>query len=213
MNATKIEYGTHKLNTIYGCKNGCSYCYAKRMNDRFHYIPKWNKPKCLENYDYSWLGRIEIGSRVLVNFMGDMFGDWVDTEKIQEVINATKLYLLLNFLFLTKNPKRYAEFEFPENCWLGTTITNDGDGWRLNILQEIKNNIKFISFEPMLGNPYHYKFSFPNFDWLILGGLTPKPQHNKWWIDEILRVLRFNKTKIFIKKNAHYPLEQREYPK
>ncbi len=47
MNKTKIEWTDYTWNPVVGCKNGCWYCYAKRMNDRFGWIEDWNKPQFL----------------------------------------------------------------------------------------------------------------------------------------------------------------------
>ena len=58
--------------------------------------------------------------------MGDMFGDWVPDIWIQKVLNllSSKFNLKCKFLFLTKNPKRYSQYQkfFKENMMLGSTI-------------------------------------------------------------------------------------------
>ena len=59
--------------------------------------------------------------------MCDLFGDWVKGHQIRHIIYITTLYPQHRFLFLTKNPKRYREFEFPKNCWLGATIDCGGE--------------------------------------------------------------------------------------
>jgi len=45
MNRTKIDWPGlgYTWNPVIGCKRNCSYCYAKRMNTRFKWIPDWNK--------------------------------------------------------------------------------------------------------------------------------------------------------------------------
>jgi len=50
MNKTKIQWPglTHTWNPVTGCRRGCSYCYAKKINDRFKmgdFIPPKHRPK------------------------------------------------------------------------------------------------------------------------------------------------------------------------
>ena len=49
---------------------------------------------------------------VFVSDMGDLFGEWVPSEWIIEVIGAVKQSPDSTFLFLTKNPRRYRELSF-----------------------------------------------------------------------------------------------------
>lgn len=35
LHKSKIEWCTHTWNPVTGCRNGCSYCYARRFIDRF----------------------------------------------------------------------------------------------------------------------------------------------------------------------------------
>ena len=45
MKGTKIDWCDCTVNPIVGCPNGCAYCYARKINDRFRFIEKWNEPK------------------------------------------------------------------------------------------------------------------------------------------------------------------------
>lgn len=56
--------------------------------------------------------------------MGDLFGEWVPDEWIEEVTRTIERSPTSTFLLLTKNPKRFREFVdiFPDNVILGTTI-------------------------------------------------------------------------------------------
>jgi len=44
------------------------------------------------------------------------------------------------------------------------------------------------------------------YDWIIIGGLTPRPRHEKKWIDEVLQYAMEADVPVFIKDNAHYPV-------
>jgi DNA repair photolyase len=61
----------------------------------------------------------------------DLFGHWVPTELIQQILDAIKRSPA-KFLLLTKNPQRYGQLILsgvciPENCTLGCTVESDID--------------------------------------------------------------------------------------
>ncbi|MBS7653808.1 DUF5131 family protein [Candidatus Bathyarchaeota archaeon] len=61
--------------------------------------------------------------------MGDMWGDWVPREWIEGVLRVVRSKPRSKFFFLTKNPKRYLEFEnmFSDNVMLGVTLETNRD--------------------------------------------------------------------------------------
>lgn len=61
-------------------------------------------------------------SFVFVCDMADLFGSWVPREWILKVLENVSRNKSASFLFLTKNPKRYAEFEFGGNVVSGVTV-------------------------------------------------------------------------------------------
>lgn len=190
MNKTTIDWPglTHTLNPVVGCKTGCYYCYAKKMNTRFKWIDDWTKPvffpERLNDPDLQKKGPYKI----FIGSMCDLFGGWISSEWILEVIEITYHHDQHEFMFLTKHPNRYNEFEFPSNVWLGTTIEQFDDK-RMERLYDMDsiNTLakKFISIEPLLGDFYALKLS--HFDLIIIGAMTGpgaiKPE--KDWIESI----------------------------
>lgn len=188
MNKTKIEWTDFTWNPLVGCKNSCWYCFAKRLNDRFGWLKVFTEPKFYperlgEPYN------LKKPSKIFVCSMADLFGDWVDYLRILQVIQVANDNPQHTFQFLTKNPKRYLEFDFPKNCWLGITITNSQEAGKLfDLLQ--KNNYKFVSIEPLLGG---FGKEFNKFltivDLVIVGAMTGMGKKNvipkKEWIDSI----------------------------
>lgn len=202
MNRTKIEWCDFTINPIKGlCKHACDYCYARRMYKRF----KWNPKVRLEYYALSAIERLKEPSKIFVCSTHDIMGKWIPDDWIQDIIDFTKVEYKHTFIFLTKNPIRYNDFKFPKNCWLGQTITAYKDYYRL-----MCNNIRFISFEPLLDNIGEYKYYA---EWYIVGGLTPKPKHKKEWVDNIVREARQDNIPIFLKDNLKYDEVIKEYPK
>ena len=205
MNKTKIEWCDFSWNPIVGCwgpggtrekPNHCSYCYGKRIAKRFfkdnpNYEPKFYPERLVEP------SRLKKPSKIFVCSMADLFGDWVKICWLQSILCVAVRNPQHTFQFLTKNPKRYLEFRFSKNCWLGTTVTNNegSEVERLTYLKK-KDNYKFVSIEPLLGNLK--RISFSSFDLVIVGAMTGpgaiKPK--KEWIDSIKHPNIFYKNNI-----------------
>ena len=93
---------------VVGCKHGCEYCYARKEFDDFD-TPRINLKALEEPKKY------KKPSVIFVCPFADLFGEWVDRLWIQTVIDVVRYNPIHQFAFLTKNPRRYHEFEFPEN--------------------------------------------------------------------------------------------------
>lgn len=197
MNKTNIEWCDVTWNPIVGCKHGCTYCYAKQIVNRFKHIPEWTEPQFFEKR-LSEPGKEKKSLSIFVGSMSDVLGDWIPVEWIQKIIDVAVKNPHHKFLFLTKNPKRYSEFLFPENCHLGTTIDYARHAKRTDYLRYKKlwKNKTFVSVEPLLSDMSTVDFT--GIDLVIVGAQTgagavaPK----KEWIDSIKGCQR-----IFYKEN------------
>jgi protein gp37 len=147
----------------HGCLYSCSYCNAKRIAERlkgFNSNGKYSKAFFPGFWEEDMNKTFQPGKTIFVGYMGDMFGYWVDGRIIQRIIEKVAQYPETDFLFLTKNPRRYHDFQFTDNCILGTTFeTTKGEMVqssamsplrRLSFLAEVKHKRKFISFEPLM---------------------------------------------------------------
>lgn len=88
----------------------------------------------LHRYRYDTLDKLKQGQNVFVGAMADIFGEWVPDSWIDDILGICEKHPQHNYLFLTKNPKRYTQYGVPygkENMWYGTTVTNSEDmyGW------------------------------------------------------------------------------------
>jgi protein gp37 len=190
MNRTKIDWPFENLytwNPIFGCLHGCKYCYARKMAIRF----KGSfKPKFDEHIFNDKSIRTPRTRSIFIGSMADVFGDWVAFHDIQRVLEKIRLNPQHKYIFLTKNPARYLEFDFRGiDCWLGVTLTH-GPTWRAGEIMHVLKNIgykTFLSAEPLLGS-FQGSNLIKEFDLVIAGALTG--QRNaaplQEWIDSIV---------------------------
>lgn len=206
MNKTKIDYGHYCWNPLEGCRHGCLYCYARKRIERFggNFAPTYYPERLGDPMKQK-------PGRVLVCFQGDLFGDWVDVNFTQKIINKTLEHPEHRFIFLTKNPERYHYLYFPNNCWLGFTI--DSMNWRNSRKFAYFGNgysNRFLSFEPLqtpIPNIYIQKT-----DWVIVGGMTPRNVHKTEWVERIVAQCREQKIPVYLKNNLHFKEKIQEYP-
>jgi len=208
MKKTRIEWCNYTVNPIKGlCKHGCPYCYANRMSKRF----KWNPEVRLDMSVFNNIYKLPKGSKIFVCSTHDIMGNWIPDEWIKQIIDVAFQYPEYTFMYLTKNPIRYLDFNFYHNIWLGATY--DGVNKGLDDFT-IKIDNKFVSIEPLLAD-IENKFKFianNSIEWLIVGGLSPKPVHKKEWVDKIIEFWKANNLPLFLKSNLHYPEILKQYP-
>lgn len=155
MNDTGINWCDKTWNPMTGCLHGCDYCYARKLAETrlkaMGLYPQGFKPTFHNKRLYDPVDKP--GAVIFVGSMTDMMGAWWPNDDINAVIETCYQEKQHTFLWLSKNPGRYADFIWPDNCWLGMTLTGREDdnlaGLRAFILTP---NIKrFLSIEPMLG--------------------------------------------------------------
>jgi protein gp37 len=218
--AKTIDWCSATWNPISGCKgpNGkpCDYCYLIRMEKRYQrgmMVPMFHADRL---YDVE-KAHPAPGSKIFVGSSGDMFGNWVEKEAILKVIEVCKRNPDLIFQFLTKNPKRYGEFYFPKNCWLGTTIENDKDQCQIRFKDFVnactdKLNIRFVSFEPLMSGGCDIYVPF--IDWAIIGANSNpgsfRPPNE--WAENIINEAQKQGVAVWMKNNYNYLRRIKEWP-
>ena len=109
------------------------------------------------------------------------------------------------FLFLTKNPRRYHEFEFPSNCFLGTTVTGKNDFGNIKEIKSL-NRPYWIYFKLIMERPHiEYTFNNPAPAWVVIGAMTgpykKRYPPKKEWISSILHCANTLNIPVFMKDN------------
>jgi protein gp37 len=193
MNRTKIDWPglDYTWNPVVGCKRGCSYCYAKRMNDRFKWVDDFSKPQLFPkrlNQPYE----IRKPSKIFVGSMTDFC--YVDRDVTRSILDVCRRCSWHEFMFLTKSPSFYQLLDIPRNVWIGCTMTGL-EGYKQQELYdhlvtasiEQERSLKmFVSVEPILG-PIAFDFSERALDLIIVGAMTgPNSiEPKKEWIESI----------------------------
>lgn len=161
------------------------------------------------------------GRNIFVCSMADLFGDWVPDSWIEEVFKACEKAPQHNYLFLTKNPERFAEYSMPidKNLWYGTSICKKEDISKCKYLPLGSN--KFVSIEPILEDLEVADRAIFNYvDWFIIGAETGRRKYKvvpeRKWIEDIVNECRKENIPVFMKSSLAEiwgePLIQ-EFPK
>ena len=155
------------------CKGGGFPCYAYRLangrlKERYLANKNWDTrtPEGYEGYPNLdpfyprfWedrlndLGNFDSPSKgIFVCDMGELFGDWIPSDWMREVMGCIQAYDKNRFYLLTKQPQNLLKFSpFPQNCWVGVTATNPEMLVEACYkMRHIEAKIKFISLEPLL---------------------------------------------------------------
>ena len=201
MTKTKIEWCDYTVNPVKGkCQNACWYCYARRIYDRFKLDPEVR----FDDKEMDKVAKIKKPSRIFVGSTHELFGSWIPSWWVQDILISVKRYPQHMFVFLTKNPMRYFAFKFPDNCWLGATTVdaNTAGTFTDNLL--LKKGYRFISAEPLLEDIAKY-IDYDAVGWIIIGALTgpgsKKYQPKKEWIEGVIRRADKFKIPVFLKDN------------
>lgn len=241
-----IEWCDYTWNPVTGCGNECEYCYARRIANRFR--DKSNltyvdgvKPGHLSHipFPYGFLPtlhperlnepqKVKKPSKIFVVSMGDLFGDWVPDEWIEQVFESCRKAPWHTYFFLTKNPERYSKLNdnriLPkdDNFWYGITITQVDNHRLIDYIPDYYGKPEpvhrntFISFEPLLDRhaAQLVKYYSHCFKWVIVGAQTGlkaiKPQSE--WVQSIIGQCRQANIPIFLKSNLNWPDKIQEWP-
>ncbi len=222
MAESSIEWTDVTWNPVAGCtviSPGCTNCYAMRLAARLEVMGS-EKYKGLTRRSGGravWTGKIALDAKainaplgwskprmVFVNSMADLFHEKVPMRsiaKIWEIMQQTPQH---TYQVLTKRPDRMEKIcrDIPtlRNVWLGTSVENSDYLWRLDALRRVNAQIRFVSFEPLLGPIVGANLL--DIDWAIVGGESGPSARTMdiRWVRELLDVCRRDGTAFFFKQ-------------
>lgn len=189
MNKTNdnIEWAAWSWNPVTGCLHDCPYCYARDIAERFYpekFQPSYHPGRLAapDNTNAPTAPRWadDIGyNKVFTCSMADLFGKWVPAEWIESVLETVARNPQWTFLMLSKFPVRMAEFAYPPNVWLGTTVDRQHAVHRAETaFTKIKasgfGGVCWLSCEPMLERLTFGSLGM--FDWVVMGGASRSTQ-------------------------------------
>ena len=219
---SKIEWTEATWNPLRGCarvSEGCRFCYAERVADRFSGTgqpyeglttrgkdgqPRWNNeimlvPHMLKK-PLSW----KRSRRIFVNSMSDLFHEKVPFDYIQQVFDVMRQASWHEFQILTKRAERLAELspkiDWQQNVWMGVSIEDSRVIDRADALREVPATIRFLSLEPLIGPIPNLDLA--ELDWAIIGGESgnqARIMEPEWAID-LLNQCRSANVPCFIKQ-------------
>lgn len=211
MKTTKIEWTEKVWNPSIGCDKvsaGCKFCYAENFARRL-------KAMGVEDYKDGFafkilLHRLEEPLKIkkptkfFVNSMSDLFHEEMPFEYIDMIFDVIKKTPQHIYQILTKRDRIMLEYfsgkKVPENVWLGVSVENTTFKKRIDSLRKVKAEIRFISFEPLIGAVG--EINLKDIHWAIVGGesgVRARPI-KKEWVEEIFRQCKEQGTAFFFKQ-------------
>ncbi|PHZ85896.1 DUF5131 family protein [Paremcibacter congregatus] len=222
MSSSKIEWTENTWNPVAGCaivSPGCTNCYAMRMAARLEAMGvqkysnltrktagkhKWTGEVFLDNRALSQPFKWKKSRRVFVNSMSDLFHEAVPDDFIKKVWDVMAKTPQHEYQILTKRPKRMQEVlsKLPviKNVWVGVSVESSDYNFRIDLLRDTPAHVKFISFEPLIGNVVGANLT--GIDWAIVGGESgpgARPMDISW-VEYIQNICKEAGTAFFFKQ-------------
>lgn len=216
MKTTKIEWCDATLNPVVGCTKGCAYCYARRMNQRFHWIEDFSKPvffpERLQQFP------LKKSYRIFLNSMSDV-ADW-SCHWTEQVLRAMSQAPQNHYLLLTKRPSQISFLRAlaQENIWMGVTVNSDAvkpEGIE-RVMEEAPETMNwFFSAEPLMGPLSISEAAKRGLKWLIIGAETGNRKEkivpSLSWIRTLVQQADNYKIPVFMKGSLHNIVPEDEF--
>lgn len=208
MKNTQIEWAENTINFYVGCTKvspGCAYCYADRIETRFgrdfNIVRHTNWDSIKKNLK-NWKP-----SKIFVNSMSDSFHDDISNMDLFDMFMIMFENPQHTYIILTKRIERLKQLvdegfiSLPSNFWIGVSVENKYYVDRIELLKTVNAQVRFVSFEPLLGDIQHVNLE--GIHWIIVGGESDpsKPRLMKpEWVDSLKQAATLYGTAFFFKQ-------------
>lgn len=209
MRKTKIDWCDSTVNPVVGCTNGCPYCYARKINDRFNFVNEWSEPRFFPERLKRF--RCRKPQSVFIDSMSDI-GCW-EFEWFGKTMDAVRDNPQHRYIALTKNPERLlrlrniyysAQRTLLKGIFFGATLTSEAD---LTSRESYLRHMDFLSIEPLLAPIKHLRLTlqYGNVQAVIIGAETGNRKYKvipeKRWVDEIVGLANEFGQAVFMKES------------
>jgi protein gp37 len=173
-----VGWASWTWNPYTGCEHGCKYCYARDIANRFYkekFKPTFRPHRLNDPENTPVPNEQGWNRRVFVCSMADLFGEWVEQDHIDKILQAAGEATQWTFIYLTKNPERLLTIKWPENSWVGATVDSQERAHRTEpVFSKLNVPFKFYSVEPFV-EPIRFR-SLELVDLIIIGGRSRSSQ-------------------------------------
>jgi protein gp37 len=218
--STGIQWTEETWNPTTGCdriSDGCTNCYALKMAKRLKGMgqakyqtdgdPRTSGPgfgltthEDALDLPYRW----RKPRTVFVNSMSDLFHARAPKDFIHRVFQVMADTPQHTYQVLTKRSRKLRrmahELEWPLNVWMGVSVEDATQMYRVDDLGEVPAAVRFLSLEPLLG-PLH-GLELASIDWAIVGGESgggARPMDIEWARD-IVTTCQDVEVPVFVKQ-------------
>ncbi|MBZ0321392.1 MAG: phage Gp37/Gp68 family protein [Anaerolineae bacterium] len=238
-NKRGIEWTDFTWNPIGGCQHGCRWqmpdgtiaeCYAETVAER---VAQSAYPHGFEHH--YWRPellheplKLATPAKIFLDSMSDLMGYWIPDDQVEAILDICRRAPWHQFQLLTKNAPRLLEFEFPPNVWIGVSappsfmfgkrLTQSQQAKMLtrmlDVLEKVDTPVKWMSIEP-LSFDIAPLLEESHLQWAVIGAATDGPkayQPQPAWVENVLKVLDGQGTRIFFKGNLVWDEWREEFP-
>lgn len=161
--------------------------------------------------------------KIFVGDLGDVFSAAVPFDFLKaEIIDIANgdFGARHDFQLLTKQPQKVVKFAqwladqgitWPDNVWVGTSITSKSSLPRITHLKQVPAKHRYLSVEPLVGDPQLTPAVVQGLDWIIVGGESDQGERqarpfDPQWARDIVALGKATDIAVFVKQMGSRPV-------